>query len=351
MRLPKSFLIILLTVISLSSCKKEIDYGDFELGRENVVRFDIDVNTNIDKNSSPNFEKDKAVLILPLKYSLGANALKTRLVIYCHSGGGTVSDNGSEAEESLFCKYLVSQGYAILSVAGMPESYSRRMKIDHYRTVGSPISLLAAEEAYKEVINKYNIYDNGCFVISNSNGGLQAGNIVNLSKVIPVIAQAGLAPLISTEKNAWQIASASLSGGEFARYQIRANIIRIFGMKDVKTVTELTNAKYEKNLVGIYDPYDYAINQTKEKYPVPYLIYAMKNDQLISYSLISTFQEMLNSRGYNIYIGNTEEFGAHNVTMNPIYVGIFTYMRRDYNLNLTIQQTLDFFISHEKNFK
>lgn len=338
------FALVLIVGVLCMCSQKEYD-EKFEEGMENIIRFQIDVNTApLDTPDNIILEKDWAVLILPKSYQ--EKGVACRMVIYCHSGGGTVSDKGSEAENMDIVKYLVSQGYAILSVAGMPESYSRRLKIDQGRTVGSPVSLRSAVEAYNVVISRYNIKQDGCFLFCNSNGGLQAGNIVNLSD-IPILGQSGIAPLVSTELNAWFVSSSSLFEGEFSKYQVRSNIGRIFGMKKASTLEELQNLSYEKEKVGIYDPFDYSINQTTEKYRVPYLIFAFKKDVTIFYNIIEEFAIKLNARGSNIVFGDTEEYGGHNVQGVPVVVGNFNYMGTVYDLRLTIKKTFEFFKSLE----
>lgn len=57
---------------------------------EKIERFAVKVSTSsIGGDESVNLEDDRCVLILPANYSEKAS-VKTRLVIYCHSGEGTV---------------------------------------------------------------------------------------------------------------------------------------------------------------------------------------------------------------------------------------------------------------------
>jgi len=91
------------------------------------------------------------VLILPKQYiSVGT---PFPLVIGCHGGGGMVSSNGSQTESYDLYKYLLSLGYAVVDMAGMPESYSIRLKIDHNSCEGSHVALRTYEAGYKWVIS------------------------------------------------------------------------------------------------------------------------------------------------------------------------------------------------------
>ena len=84
-----------------------------------------------------------------------------------------------------------------------------------------------------------NIDSNGCYITGGSNGGLTATNLVSLSS-IPVICQAGMSPVLSV----WNIPLGAISGGEFSSFKNQENIIRIYEMRNIETLTELINAKY-----------------------------------------------------------------------------------------------------------
>lgn len=307
-----------------------------------VVRFSVMVNTQNPAalNSRMRLEKDYGVLLLPKSYS--STAFPIKLVIYCHSGGGSVYESSSEVEESNYCQYLCSLGYAVMDVAGMPESYSHRLNLDQGRTVGSFVAFDAYQKGYKYVIDHYkNIDRNGCFLLCNSNGGLNAGNLVNLTD-IPFITQAGICPLLSTEYNAWNILAKSFDPRGFTQYQNRANIIRIFGMHDVQTQSDLNNAKYEKQKVGPYDPYDYCINRSKEPYRIPFKIFQPINDPTVEYSLAMNFTNVLNKRGSNIVIRTFKE-GGHTSEPNPVVVGHYSFRGVHYNLTQTVYETAVWF--------
>lgn len=233
------FLQFLINYFSIASGQSQISSAPLET----PIRFQVEIPTNHPDSKQPLlYEKDWGVLILPNNYK--SDGPPVPLVIGCHGGGGTASSNGSQTESSSLYKYIVSQGYAVMDMAGMPDSYSKRLKIDHYRCEGSYIAVRAYEAGYSWIIRNYNIDPKGCYITGGSNGGLTATNLVSISN-IPVICQAGMSPLLSIKEQAWNITGGGFSGGEFSSYQNRANIIRIYEMQDVKTVDELINPKYD----------------------------------------------------------------------------------------------------------
>lgn len=330
-------------LLCLVSCKEPsvIDIP----GPENVMvhRFPFQVSTSaIGGDTTQNLETDWAVLIMP-KTSL---INPVRLVVYCHSGGGIVTEQDiSESEKVDITQYLVSKGYAVLDVGGLPMSYANRLNVDPGRTVGSYVALRSMLKAYDYVTEQFNIAKDGCFLMSNSNGGLLASNIVNLSDM-PVLAQSGLAPLISLERNTWFVESGAVHGGGFTSYQNRANIARLFGMQcSLNTQEELLNAKYEKEKVGVYDPFDYCVNQSKEPYRVPYLIFTLKDDKFVYYDLTQEFAQKMNERGSKIVLSDIDEYGAHNVIPKPVILGDFVYGVKK-PLKLTVKTIGDYFDSY-----
>ena len=110
--------LFLLLTLSTSGCH---DGDKGSLWDENIVRFQVDVETDPNGLGGYNVEPDWCVLMLPENNRIMQDI---PLVIYCHSGGGTVSSSGSEPENNDFTRYFVSRGCAVLCTAGMPESYS-----------------------------------------------------------------------------------------------------------------------------------------------------------------------------------------------------------------------------------
>jgi hypothetical protein len=307
---------------------------------ERVERFIVSVNTEV-LNGGRRLEEDRGILILPKVYS--DNGSPVKLVIYCHGGGGSVLENTSQAETYIVCNYLVSLGYAVMDMAGMPEDLSRRLKIDHYRVLGNPIAISSYEKGYKYVIENFNIDPTGCYLLGGSNGGLISCNLVNFTN-IPFIAQAGLAPLLSIEKNAWDIPTHAMSGGEFSYRQNRVNIIRLYGMKAVFTQDDVDKAIYEKDKVGKYDPYDYLINSDKG-YKIPFKIWHSVDDASVMYKISEAFMEIGNKKNSTIVL-RTLLWGGHAPESYGKKVCDFSYMGRINGVNEILVEIAEWLCEH-----
>lgn len=322
-----------------------VQINDFvsPLKNETVVRFDVSVNTG-----NPNITGDvgrdlvdKGLIILPVGYSSKGDAVK--LVIYCHGGGGTVSDNGSESESDNYCRFLSSLGYAVLDVNGIPKQLATELKIDGGRTVGNFIALRSYVAGYDYVKENFNIDPNGCYVFANSNGGLICMNLANLS-AIPIVAQAGVCPMLSLERNLWNYSAGTISsaGGEFSSLQNRANIIRLYGMKDVNAQQELNNAVYERNKVGDFDPFDYLMNKSTNDYSVPFKIFQTKDDWAVNFSITKELVDSMQKRGGNMIL---REFntGGHTPEPQKGIVGTYKYHFNNYPLTRTVLEASQWF--------
>lgn len=297
---------------------------DCEIPLETPIRFQVEISTDYPRHSdSMSYEKDFGVLILPENYCKSGNPVP--LVIGCHGGGGTVDSTNSQTENYSLYKYLVSLGYAVMDMAGMPVSFSSRLKIDLFRCMGSFVAIRSYEAGYEWVINNFNIDTNGCYVTGGSNGGLTATNIVSLSS-IPVICQAGMSPLLSLKEQAWNIPTGAMSGGEFSSYQNRANIIRIYKMDDVETLNELLNAKYEEGKVGNFNPFSYQFDEIRmiKKYPCPVKFWHPVDDHIVSIDFSRKFITAIKNAGINAHLVEMPG-GKHSPESFGQTMGFFEY--------------------------
>ena len=307
------------------------------------TRFDVTVNTE-----NPNVFGDigedlidKGLITLPKGYT--SNGTPVKLLIYGHGGGGYVDDVFSESESDNYCKFMSSLGYAILDMNGIPAELSKRLNIDRGRTVGSFVALRSYIAGYKFVIENFNIDPNGCYFFANSNGGLMCLNLANLSD-IPFVAQAGIAPAISIERNLWfyNAGTLALAGGQFKSFQNRANIIRLFGMSDVSDQEKLNNKIYEKDKVGAYDPFEYLMFELKTDYSVPFMIFQAKDDLAVFYEVTKNFVTTMNKRGDNISLREFET-GGHQPEPQKGIVGKYQYKVKIYSLTPTVLEVAKWF--------
>jgi hypothetical protein len=338
------YFVLLLILASCSASQVEPDPE--KIKTETTSRFDISVDSNNPNVSSEKNTEllDKGVLILPKNYS--KTSIPVKLVIYCHSGGGYVDDWFSEAEESNHCKFMSSLGYAVLDMNGIPIELASKLKIDKGRTVGNFVPLRSYIKGYQYVIKNFNIDDKGCYVFANSNGGLTCMNLVNLTN-IPILAQAGVCPVVSIEKNLWNYSGGTIenSGGEFKAFQNRANIIRLFGMSEITTQEDLNIAKFDKSKVGKYDPFEYLINGLTTDYRVPFKIFQPKDDWAVSYKITKQLADEMQKRGGNIVLREFET-GGHSPEPQQGVVGSFVYKNIQQPLTPTVLESALWFQDH-----
>jgi len=344
-----NFLFVLISTLFLVSCSSDQDVivhphdQGTPLEKEFVYRFDVVVNT-ANPNISGSIGKDlvdKGLVIFPKGYS--QYGVPVKLVIYCHGGSGYVSNDFSESESDNYCKYLSSLGYAVLDMNGIPQLLASNLKIDRGRTVGNFVALRSYVAGYEYVINNFNIDFNGCYVFANSNGGLISMNLANLTS-IPIIAQAGINPMLSIERNLWSYKGGAviLGGGEFNSLQNRANVIRLYGMNDVKSQVELNDAKYEKEKVGDYDPFDYLMFKNNNDYPYPYKIFQTKDDWAVNFSITKELVVAMQKRGKNLILREIET-GGHVIEPQKGVVGYYRYQFVDNNLTPTVLEVAEWF--------
>lgn len=313
----------------------------YSLPLETPIRFQVTINTSHPLLNEPEIiESDWGVIILPKTYV--HNGLPTPLVIGCHGGGGTVNSTTSQLETMELYLYLVSKGYAVMDMAGMPETFSKRHQIDHNRTVGSFVAIRAYEEGYKFIRNKFNIDTTGVFINGGSNGGLVATNIV-LHSNIPVKCQTGMSPLISIQEQTWNLPFGAISGGEFKEYQNRSNIIRIFKMKNANTLEQLKNAVFEPDKVSIWDPLIYLKSlNVNNNYPCPIKIWHPINDPIVNINFSKLFVETINSKKNYAELVSMPG-GEHSPEYYGPTIGYFEFNSKSYELKKSVKEVLEWY--------
>jgi hypothetical protein len=187
------------------------DYSDFTTKHY----FQIPVNTKFAQDFTGNeldevkdaedIDTDYGALMLPTSYS--KTGTPTRLIIFCHGGGGTVGKDYlgymfSLIEGQILAKYFVNQGYAVMDVGGLPKQFAYDNGIDWYRVGGSPMAVQSYEKAYKYITDTFNIYKE-VILYGASNGGFTALNVATYAYFpIKVV---GLTVPVSSATNLWNI--------------------------------------------------------------------------------------------------------------------------------------------------
>lgn len=172
-----------------------------------VVNFQVDVDTYIadyESNTLNNqdlpvadrdayIKKDWGILLLPTNYN--PNGTPVRLVIACHGTGTWIT--GSSTTTSGSPEYLMSQGYAVLDMNGVPGSTPTTDR--HF---GTPIALRCYLAGYNYVMSNYNLKRDGVFVYGTSMGGLSSMLLCTCG-ALNVRAQGGFCPCIDTYRQAF----------------------------------------------------------------------------------------------------------------------------------------------------
>lgn len=136
---------------------------------------------------------DQIKFILPPNYNPSGDPV--RLVIYVQGSGGSVwtdrTFNGSGAQSR--ATYLAQEGYAVMMINGITAKY-HTLYPEVNDNFATPTGMACYMQAYKWMLDNYNIKTDGIFVYGKSLGGVGVGNI--LYSKLPVLAAAGLAPVL-----------------------------------------------------------------------------------------------------------------------------------------------------------
>jgi len=132
-------------------------------------------------NYNGNTMSDTGVIMLPKNYS--EEGKPVRLVIDCHGYSATINSSENFYNKYNWCKTLVHDGYAVLAA------------VENAYHMGTPFAIESYINAYKYVIENYNVYEE-VYVNGNSMGGITSINLV-CSGEIPVIAHSLQYPVTS----------------------------------------------------------------------------------------------------------------------------------------------------------
>ena len=302
---------------------------------------------------------DYGMLMLPTTYT--QTGAPTRLVIGCHGGGGTVDAFTSQTETYDIYKYLVSQGYAVMDVGGLPHTFAQNNRMDRNRVMGSYIAASSYDIAYRHVISKYNIAQDGVFINGGSNGGLTSFSIAKHTN-IPIIAMSGMSPLISMADNAWLLPSVGGTYSWATAYGNRLNIIKLYGMSDPEVWTggvldvtasqsNLSAAIYEPDKVYGFDPYTDGVylnasSQACIQFNIPYKAWSPVDDPVVYHPIVSEFINRL-KRGGSFAVLRTMSSGGHAPESAGATIGTFTYLNTTINLKIAPVELLAWYRKFE----
>jgi hypothetical protein len=264
-----------------------------------IHRFTVAVNCYLPDDSktsdqAQDFEElydDSGSIMLPDSYT--EDGAPTRLVINCHGAGGTVSTDDSQVEHQILTQYLLTNGYAVMDVNGLPEKYADKNGIDLRNNVGSPIALRAYVKGYHYCIDRFNLKKD-VFVYGGSMGGISSTNLV-LSGCIPVIAHAALCPVLDTYNqiflHPWSDGLPKIALG------------KIYGFEKDESGEYI----YDESKLAGFNP---ARNAKAACYPVPVKFWHCKDDGTVDYSVTERFVNRIRSNGGVAYL-RSFSYGGH----------------------------------------
>ena len=313
---------------------------------QRLTYFTVDVQAEDGKTYT-----DNAVLYLPENYS--PNGEPVKLIIYCKQGSSTITSSSNPIESVGFYNYLLSLGYAILGVDGVPDAWRDELGLDETRVVGNPLAVQGTQRAYDYVIENYNIAADGCFISGYSQGGHYAQNVIDLTD-IPILAAAEQSPVCSMRYHQWDLSASKTVGGVSFTKAARLNVARIYGFPEVTTNTELLNLAYDASLVDAYDPWvrnsenvytgfvqsgnlwylpegtsleDITMTKTVK---CPVKIWCAEDDAAISSDVMQVFVKAIRNAGGTAEISIAES-GGHGFFTKQTAVGTFTENGKTYN--------------------
>ena len=135
---------------------------------------------------------DVVKLILPPNYKPDGEPV--RLVIYVQGSGGSIwSDRSFNGADNLRAFYVAQEGYMLMMINGITAKY-HALYPEVNDNFGTPITMSCYLQAYKWVLDNYNVRADGVFTYGKSLGGIGVGNL--MYSQIPILAAAGLAPAL-----------------------------------------------------------------------------------------------------------------------------------------------------------
>ena len=263
----------------------------------NIHRFKIPVNCAVATRDSEEIYYDYGMLSLPDSYS--ESGCDTRLVISCHGAGGTVSTDDSQIEQQTLTKYLLSNGYAVMDVNGLPDDFALNMGIDIRNNIGSPIAIQSYVKAYRYCMDNFNL-KREVFVHGASMGGISSTNLV-LSENIPVIAQSGFCPVLDTYNqiflHPWCDGAPKIA------------LKKIYGL----SCDENGDTIYDENRIAGYNPMGKLLRKGDKEYmsyPVPVAFWQCEDDPVVDIASTKRFVNAIKNAGGTAYL-QTFEGGGH----------------------------------------
>lgn len=307
--------------------------------QEATVRFQVPVNcymADVDSNSielqdGEDIHLDWGMLMLPESYT--PNGKPTQLLIGCHGAGGTVSNNQSQTESTNLYKYLVANGFAVMDMNGLPESFATREGIDIKNSIGSPIAIQSYIKGAEWVFRNYNISEEGVLVNGGSMGGIVSSNLV-MNDLLNIRAHGINCPVLDTYNHIWlKPWSGGLPKTALSKiYQFEeVDGSYVYDEEKLKGYNPILNqmTSYDKITGNVVDNIKVttavALDTMYEEkdYPCPIKIWHSVDDRTVPYAVSERHIKSIRNKGQIAYlrtipIGDHAPTGVGTVLLSPL---------------------------------
>lgn len=325
---------------------------EVECSQTNDTDFDA---VNINTHDTKKVYSDNAVLYLPTTYSI--DSTPTQVIIFCKQGGSQVTNSSDPVFNLNIFNYLMSLGYAVLAVDGMPDGLTQELHLDDTRVVGNYVAVQSVRRAWDYVTKNYNVKSDGCHIFGYSQGGMYALNVADLSD-IPILSSSLLSPTCSMLYHQWDLEKNVTIDNVTWTKPARRNIALLFGMATLQSLTtnaQLLALNYDAEKVIGYDPWirnvenpytGFAQNgflwqlpsgtsldsiTMKKQFSCPTKIWCATNDASLGVDVMKVFIKAGKNAGQECDM-RVYSSGGHSIYNSQTAIGTFTENGTTYNL-------------------
>ena len=349
---------------NIEYCEQITEKLDLPLNKTHAFSVKVDI-SSITNKEEDYIATDYGYIMLPRNYSKDGEAV--RLIITCHGAAATLSSYQQFQEKIHSQTYWLEMGYAIMDMFACPPLLANGKEM-HY---GNPVVLECYEKGYEYVMKRFNLKNDGIFVLGSSMGGLSSFQIVQSGK-FPVLAQIANCPVIDLFKQAY---CNPWTDGVYQRDKIAyyfgfegdepifTNIKHVPTKEEVKYFVDnfdkvkqyspitakvisgdsLLTTNHLSNDATIENPDEALVyEQLSATHPCPLLIIHNKDDATVSYRYSVYFSEMLIRGGADVTL-KLYDSGGHNAWDNGTIGEIVNSFGETINLSESRRLSIEFF--------
>lgn len=351
-------------------CQKEQITQKMERPANGTHAFSVEVDiSGIVGGNNPVMATDYGYIMLPQNYT--PDGAPTRLIIVCHGAGAALKTYQSFEAKSHSQTYWLDMGYAIMDMYASPTALAGGSEL-HY---GNPVVLDCYEKGYEYVMRRFNLQEDGVFVLGSSMGGLSSFQIVQSGR-FPVLAQIANCPVIDLFKQAYcnpwtdvtyqrsKIAQYFSFGGTAPTFTTQKHVPTpaetdyfISNLANVLAYSPILAKVTKGDVASVFDkiPQDATSPDLEEKalydqltasHPCPLLIIHNKDDSTVSFRYSEYFADMVRRGGGNVVL-KLYDTGGHNAWDNGPLGEIENYRGEAVQLSESRRLSIEFVRNYE----